>query len=166
MYFWSEIFKADSFEVKDVPVKFTCSYEPEQAYWEIAMLTKSNRLTGALYSEMYIKETWAGSEPYTYYLFTDIRYDFLSKRVISCEWGNADDRETENSYQVYTKYENGTIYNLEYIPLEGYDNSVYIAYEEKMQTQYQAFLPLIENAHDLNADYTAEYTRSVEKVWS
>lgn len=159
VYFMGELYKNDNFLLSDDPVKFTCSYG-EDAF-EISMLVSYDKDAGIVTGEISGAEEYEGRRG-EFYICLEVSYDFKADNVTGFDvgqYGWSGDRS--NAYCQSDIYRDGVMYTL-----SGEDDEERERFTDSVTAKKSEYEKRLKDVKDLKADFTDEYTRSMEIVVS
>lgn len=163
VYFLKECYNNKNFVLSEKPVELTCSYASEawgEQQCTITMLSTCDKESGKITGELYVKETFNGTQIPDGYILVDIDYDFENNALgdFSLSMSEWDASSAAGYYDSY-EYRSGKLYRLSSEDQEavadfiGEQSRHKAAYAEKMKDKIV-----------LDADFTDEYTKSMALV--
>ena len=157
LYFVSELYKNEAFVVSDKPAKFTCSYKnlAEQSYY-IAFRPVINEAESKVVGEFFVENKGLGDKNY---IRIDVDYDFEKEEIIAfelfvCVWDT-------DAGLLHNVYKDGVLYKGDDAN-DQYNQDSHarmLAYKEDYNTALQ-------DAIEIESDFTEEYTATMEIVYS
>ncbi len=155
VYFISEVYKNNQFIITDKPVSFTCSCEGDPEEYSLSMYAGIDEESGKIQSEIFVSSTEMGQPNPSGYIYIEVGYDFSGETIRNFDLYMCDWLTGENVMR--SVYDGEILYKLESV-----EDEAYMEAREKVLAEMEEFSVTLQSAVDLNCDFSAEYTASMQ----